>query len=302
MWQFDFRILVHILILFDAVGDILAEFNDAPVLTFYDSYRTGDAAFPVASEMIIGKESMVLIDAQFQKSAARDLVSKMKSYGKKLQTIFITHSDPDFYFGLGEILKYFPNTTVCAANITRTRIEATKDQKLAYWKPIMGDEAPEKIVVPELLRGDRLCIDDHEIIVKGDLENEPCKIYLSMPKLNAIFGGIAVTGNNIHVWMADTLSNESIQNRIDTLNQIMNEPAQRVIPSHLLPGAQQTKVSVEFSKNYVLNFVQQWKLAGNDTQRLIDEMKRLYPNLKDISNLEFSAQVATGRVEWVPAC
>lgn len=75
-----------------------------------DIYNPGDASvFPVSSEIIYGDKDAVLIDAQFQKNDAQALVDKIKASGKNLTYIYISHSDPDFYFGLDVITEAFPN-------------------------------------------------------------------------------------------------------------------------------------------------------------------------------------------------
>lgn len=97
--------------------------------------------FPVSSEIISGKTEVALIDAQFQRNDAEALVKKIKQSGKKLTTIYISQADPDFYFGLDVITKAFPQAKVLATPQTIEEIEATKDGKMAYWGPILKENA-----------------------------------------------------------------------------------------------------------------------------------------------------------------
>jgi hypothetical protein len=58
-------------------------------------YNPGEkSVFPVSSEIISGKHEVALIDAQFQRNDAEELVKKIKATGKKLTTVYISHSDP----------------------------------------------------------------------------------------------------------------------------------------------------------------------------------------------------------------
>ena len=59
-----------------------------------------DAIFAVSSELLTGASDAVLVDAQFSTADAAKLVEKIKGSGKKLTTIYISHGDPDYYFGL----------------------------------------------------------------------------------------------------------------------------------------------------------------------------------------------------------
>ncbi len=67
-----------------------------------------DAIFPVSSVLVSGQHDAILIDAQFGKSQAAKVVDMVRASGKKLTTIYISHGDPDFYFGLDTVLAAFP--------------------------------------------------------------------------------------------------------------------------------------------------------------------------------------------------
>ena len=72
-------------------------------------YNPGDkAVFPVTSSLILGKHDALLVDAQFSSHEADELVRRIQASGKRLTTIFISHGDPDFYFGLDTLLRAFP--------------------------------------------------------------------------------------------------------------------------------------------------------------------------------------------------
>ncbi|WP_063654155.1 hypothetical protein [Candidatus Arsenophonus triatominarum] len=75
----------------------------------------------------------------------------MRNSCKKLTTIYISHSDPDYYFALEVITNAFPNAKVLATAETVKAIKATKDGKLADWGPILKEQAPTKIIVPDVL-------------------------------------------------------------------------------------------------------------------------------------------------------
>jgi glyoxylase-like metal-dependent hydrolase (beta-lactamase superfamily II) len=104
--------------------------------------------FPVSSEIVTGQTDAVLIDAQFQRNDAEALVQKIKATGKKLTTVYISHSDPDYYFGLDVIQAAFPDAKIVATPQTVAAIQASKDGKLAHWGPILKDNAPKALVVP----------------------------------------------------------------------------------------------------------------------------------------------------------
>src|SRR5437868_12492317 len=78
-------------------------------------YNASENSFGVASVIVSGKTDAVLIDAQFTLAEAEKVAQQIKQSGKKLTTIYVSHGDPDFYFGLEVFKKHFPGVTVYAS-------------------------------------------------------------------------------------------------------------------------------------------------------------------------------------------
>src|SRR6188768_2886305 len=93
-------------------------------------YNASENSFGVASVIVSGKTDAVLIDAQFTLAEAEKVAQEIKAGGKKLTTIYVSHGDPDFYFGLEVFKKYFPEVTVYASPSTVEHIKATSQKKL----------------------------------------------------------------------------------------------------------------------------------------------------------------------------
>ena len=88
-------------------------------------YHANEAGIGVASVIVYGKTEAVLIDAQFTLADAENVAKEIKATGKKLNTIFVSHGDPDYYFGLQVFKKYFPEVTVYATAETVEHIKIT---------------------------------------------------------------------------------------------------------------------------------------------------------------------------------
>jgi glyoxylase-like metal-dependent hydrolase (beta-lactamase superfamily II) len=256
--------------------------------------------FPVSSELITGQTDAVLIDAQFQRNDAQALVQKIKASGKKLTTVYISHSDPDFYFGLDVIQAAFPDAKIVATPQTVAAIQASKDGKLAHWGPILKDNAPKAVVVPEPLSGDSLELEGRKIQVVGLDGPTPERTFAWIPSLKAVVGGIPVSAN-IHVWIADTQAPASRAGWLKTLGRIEALHPKTVVPGHYLPNADgsapYTLASVKFTRGYLQAFEIEAKKA-KDSAALIAAMKKRYPKLQDTSSLELSAKVIKGDMKW----
>ncbi|MRT14608.1 MBL fold metallo-hydrolase [Enterobacteriaceae bacterium RIT711] len=258
-------------------------------------YNPGEkSVFPVSSEIVSGEKEVVLIDAQFQSSDADQLIEKIKATGKTLTTVYISHSDPDFYFGLDKIKAAFPQAKIVATPETIAAINASKDGKLAYWGPILKENAPQSVVVPQPLQGNSFMVDGQKIEVKGPT---PDRTYVWIPALKAVVGGVPVAGNNIHLWVADTQTPQSRADWQQTLESIKALKPEVVVPGHFLPGAPQTLESVSFTQNY-LTTLEKALPKAKDSAQLIAAMKKQYPGLKDESSLELSAKVLKGEMNW----
>jgi glyoxylase-like metal-dependent hydrolase (beta-lactamase superfamily II) len=279
---------------FTSVFGLSAVANAAEPLKM-EVYNPGErSVFPVSSEIVSGAHEVVLIDAQFQRNDAEQLVKKIKATGKKLTTVYISHSDPDFYFGLDVIKAAFPQVKIIATPETVKAIESSKDGKLAYWGPILKDNAPGKAIVPQPMEGKSFTVDGQQIEVKGPTAD---RTYVWIPSLKAVVGGVPVAGNNIHPWIADT---QTVQSRADwqqTLEGIKALEPQVVVPGHFLPGAAQTLESVTFTQNY-LTALESALPQAKDSAELNAAMNKQYPNLKDESSLELSAKVLKGEMKW----
>ncbi|MEN5018146.1 MBL fold metallo-hydrolase [Erwinia sp. Eh17-17] len=261
-------------------------------------YNPGEASmFAVSSEIISGPHEVVLIDAQFQRNDAEALVKRIKATGKTLTTVFISQSDPDFYFGLDTIQRAFPQAKILATAATVDLIKQSKDGKLAFWGPKMGANAPQSLVVPEVLTGNSFRVDGETIEVKGIDGPQPQNTYLWVPALKTVMGGVVVYGNNIHVWMADAQHAEERSAWQQKLEAIHALKPVRVVPGHFLPGAAETLASVNFTQQY-LKTAETVLAESKDAASYTAAMKTRYPALKDASSLELSAKVLKGEMKW----
>ncbi|NSL55888.1 MBL fold metallo-hydrolase [Uliginosibacterium aquaticum] len=260
-------------------------------------YNPGEnAIFPVSSSILSGEHEAILIDAQFQRNDAEALVQKLKASGKTLSTIYISHSDPDYYFGLDVIQAAFPAAKIVATPQTVAHIKASMDSKLAYWGPILKDNAPQKLVLPEVLAGDTLKLEGQRIQIKGLKGPSPERSYLWIPSLKTVAGGVVVS-SGIHVWVADTQSAKSRQDWQATLKAIAALKPAAVVPGHYLGDAPKGLGAVSYTGDYLKAFEKEAARA-KDSATLIKAMSASYPQAGEAASLEISAKVIKGEMKW----
>ncbi|HGM5581781.1 TPA: MBL fold metallo-hydrolase [Pseudomonas putida] len=262
-----------------------------------DVYNPGhDALFPVSSVIVSGERDAVLVDAQFGKAQAEQVAERLRASGKRLTTIYISHGDPDYYFGLDTLTQAFPDAKVVASAATVTHIRQTMDAKLAYWGPQMGADKPTKLVVPQVLVGNRLELEGQALEVVGLDGPQPERSFVWIPSIKAVVGGVVVS-ENIHVWMADTQSAKSHADWLATLAHIEQLGPRTVIPGHYLGQSSRSLEAVRFTAGYIRAFDSETAKAG-DSAALIAAMTKRYPDLADESSLELGAKVAKGEMKW----
>ncbi len=260
-------------------------------------YNPGESAiFAVSSELLTGANDAVLVDAQFSTADAAKLVEMIKASGKKLTTIYISHGDPDFYFGLETLHAAFPDARIVATPQTVAHIQASKDEKLKIWGPQLGANAPAQVVVPSPLDGDTLQLEGQELKIIGLDGASPDRTALWVPSIRSVMGGVLVDAGS-HVFMADTQTPQSHQDWLTALRQIQDMAPTRVIPGHYAQGAPQDLAAVEFTANYIRAFDEEAAKA-KDSTALIAAMKQRYPGLQGEASLELSAKVAKGELPW----
>ncbi|MEK7432939.1 MAG: MBL fold metallo-hydrolase [Cyanobacteriota bacterium] len=259
-------------------------------------YNASENSFGVASVLVFGKKDAVLIDAQFTLSDAEKVAQEIKNSGKNLVTIYISHGDPDFYFGLEVFKKYFPEVTVYASPATVEHIKNTSQKKLEVWGERLGNKITSNIVLPQVLKGSSIDLEDHKLEIIG-LEEFPNKTFLWIPSIKAVIGGINIFGNTFHLWMADS-QNEEVRNKwISVLDKIISLNPEIVIPAHAKSETEFDISAIEHTKTYI-QFYEEALKSNKNSESLITALKTKYPTLTFETALQIGAKVNTGEMKW----
>jgi glyoxylase-like metal-dependent hydrolase (beta-lactamase superfamily II) len=272
---------------------LIAPFANAEQLQVTSYNPAEKAIFPVTSSLITGEKEAILVDAQFSIIDADALVTMINDSGKKLTTIYISGGDPDFYFGLQPIVEAFPEAKVIASSAVVKHIEQTKENKLAYWGPILGSNAPSKVIIPEISDSTELTLEGKKIKIH---EINTHQAYLWLPSIKTALGGVLVS-NGIHLWTADSQSVSARQEWLAALDRLIDLNPLKVIPGHYLGDIPAGDKAVKFTKNYLLTYESILTTKPNSTQ-LIERLKNTFPNLPVDDGLAISAKVNTGEIKW----
>lgn len=261
-------------------------------------FPAGENGFFRAPVLITGASEALLIDGGFTYADGRTVAEAIKASGKTLTAIYVSQSDPDYYFSLKPIKEAFPDAKVIAASETVAAIQASVEKKLAVWGPQLKENGPQTladIIIPEAFDGPSLTVDGEavEIVAAEGLAN---RRYLFVPSQNAVFGGVMIF-SGVHVWTADTQAKEQRAAWIANLDKIAALKPATVVPGHLVPSAATDLSGVEFTKAYLLAFEEELAKA-TDSVALKAAMIARFPDLGMGVALEIGAKVATGEMKW----
>lgn len=262
-----------------------------------DTYNPGKKSiFPVTSTLVSGPTEAILIDAQFQKDDAKAVVDMIQASGKPLKSVYISHGDPDFYFGLDEITKAFPEAKIEATTETRAYIEKSMKPKNAHWGPILNENAPSELILPEEIESDTLRVDDIEIKIMG-LDGPDAKhSFVWIPSSKTILGGVSLF-ENMHVWMADSQTQTERNAWRDKLDMMLELNPETVIPGHYVGKSAKDITIIRYMKRYLTDFETAAEMSNNSDE-LKAEMIKKYPDAGGLPVLETSAKVITGEMSW----
>jgi glyoxylase-like metal-dependent hydrolase (beta-lactamase superfamily II) len=275
-----------------------AEKTMATTTLSWKHFPAGETGFFRAPVLGFGASEAVLIDGGFTLPDGKTLAEAIKANGKKLTTIYISQSDPDYYFSLAPIKAAFPEARVIAASATIAAIKGNVDKKLATWGPQLKDNGPQTladIVMPEAFDGKSLTLEGQaiEIVDANGLAN---RRYLWAPSLNAIFGGVLLF-SGVHVWTADTQGAEARAAWVKELDAMAARHPAVVVPGHMAPGAATDASAIRYTRDYLLAFEEELAKAA-DSAALIAAMGKRYPNAGMGVALQIGAKVAKGEMKW----
>lgn len=264
----------------------------------WQHFPAGPNGFFRAPVLVSGATEAVLIDAGFSFSDGQALADAIKATGKTLTTIYISQSDPDYYFSLKPIVAAFPEARVLAASDTLAAINGNVEKKIAAWTAQLGDNGPKSmddIVLPEAFDGASLTVDGEtiEIVAAEGLAN---RRYLFVPSLNAVFGGVMIFSGT-HVWTADTATPELRAAWVANLDLIAARDPAIVVPGHMTPDAEIGAAAIAHTKAYLVAFDEEQAKAA-DSAALKAAMEARFPGLGMSVALDIGSKVATGEMQW----
>ena len=231
---------------------------------------------PMASTLIYGKNDAVLVDAFMTVEQANALADWIASKNKNLTTIYITHGHGDHWFGVGTILKRFPNARVVATpNTIKVMQGNASPQGLAAWGAGFPGQIPENLVMAEELEGNVIELEGRELVVvelgHTDTDHTTC---LHVPSIGLVVAGDAAY-NDVHLYFVESTA-EQRQEWLAALDKIESLNPRAVVASHKRPENEDGPWIIEETRKYIRDF-DRLAETTKTAQELYAKMLELYP-------------------------
>ena len=263
------------------------------------AFKVLDLDFPAGSKnktatLVTGESEALLVDAGFTRADGHRLVAEILDSGKRLTTVFISHGDPDFYFGAEVRADAFPDVKFVATEHTIEHIHHSYEGKLKAWAAL-GPNLPTRLVGLEPLTGD-LTLEGHRFELKGGPAALPDRYYLWQAEQRAILGGVLLFQQE-HVWVADTPTPGDRAAWIDLLDEMAALDPQLVVPGHRLPGTAADISAITATREYLVAFEEELGKAA-DGAALTEALVGRYPSHGMLIAAQIGAKVAKGEMKW----
>ncbi|WP_371574295.1 MBL fold metallo-hydrolase [Streptomyces sp. NBC_01314] len=262
-------------------------------------FKVIDLDFPVGSKnktatLITGEEQAFLIDAGFTRADGHRLVAEILDSGKTLTKVFISHADPDFYWGAEVIADAFPTAELLATPLVIEHIAAAYEGKLKAWEAV-GANRPTRLVELAELTGD-ITFEGHVFQLKGGHPGLPDRHYLWQAEHRAIVAGVLLFQNE-HVWVADTATPESRTVWIELLDEMAALAPAFAVPGHRLPTTTVDAGPIAYTRDYLTTFEDELGKADNG-EALTKALVARYPDCGMLIAAQLGAKVAKGEMTW----
>jgi glyoxylase-like metal-dependent hydrolase (beta-lactamase superfamily II) len=258
-----------------------------------------DLDFPVGSKnktatLVSGEREVLLVDAAFTRADGHRLAAAVLDSGRTLTTVFVSHGDPDFYFGAEVLADAFPEATFVATPAVIEHIQHSYAGKLKAWAAL-GANLPTRLVELTPLTGD-LTLEGHRFELRGGPADLPDRHYLWQAESRAVLGGVLLFAGE-HVWTADTTKPEQRAAWFALLDEMAALDPQLVVPGHRLPSAPADASAIAATRDYLLAFEEELAKAA-DGAALTEALVQRYPGHGMLIAAQIGAKVAKNEMAW----
>jgi len=210
-----------------------------------------DDGFRVASVILEGEESCMIVDTQWTLSNAHRVLAEIYQTGKPLTDIYLTHGHPDHYFGTQVFTAAFPDATVWGVQDTKEVIDREFLPKIDHWKKEVGAlNCPDKAINITLVEGDCIMFEGNEIKLElkvwGDMK---WNTMVYVPSIRALICSDVVF-NKAHPFTCELTPKGRLGWIEDCKKIIARDDVDIIIPGHAMEDMEFNESGPQYTIDY----------------------------------------------------
>jgi glyoxylase-like metal-dependent hydrolase (beta-lactamase superfamily II) len=247
--------------------------------------------------------SVVAIDSLLTVSEARAMRAGLEALGKPLQAVLLTHSHPDHYGGLTELVAGDDVPIIAPQGVIDT-ITADDDAKEQILRPMFGDEWAVRRTFPNtpIRDGDSVTFDDatFTVIDLGPSESPHDSPWILGGDERIVFLGDQIYDHK-HCFLADGFHRQWLEN-IETLRERF--PSDAVF--HVGHGGSASPADWDWQRRYIETFLNavraaDWASPEAAHASVVEEMKRFLPSDELLFLMDLSIEPVAAQLGLVAA-
>lgn len=244
----------------------------------------------VNSFILSDAENIIVVDMLRNSAEAEQLADHIKSSGKKLKCIFVTHGHPDHYIGLGVFHRRYPDVPikVATAGVLEDIIGFSQWMESVGWleaephMKVKTDENPGGFDYANIISVLdepflKLPLEANKIQVRADYPGNECghMTTLAMPEQKAFLASDLLY-DKVHTWCGPGVNKQEIHHWIEILDGMLEMANGGEWTFYAGHGGSGDKVLVSTMQGYLRKFLE--VTASEKTkQSAIDKMKGYFP-------------------------
>jgi len=241
--------------------------------------------------LIYGDREAVLVDTFTSIAQNDELVAWVKSFNRKLTHIYITHGHGDHWFGVGQLLKAFPEAIAVgtASTVADAPINDQPAWRENFWEKLFPGEIPAS-VYPVVLEGNYIDLEGHrlEIIDTGHTDTAH-STSLWVPDLRLVVAGDVVY-NHIHPFTMESTT-ESREHWAQAAERLKALNPVAIISGHKQPDLADDPETATLTAAYLRDF-NRIESETSTSLEFYDRMLELYPRWANPGSLWGGAKIA----------
>jgi glyoxylase-like metal-dependent hydrolase (beta-lactamase superfamily II) len=208
-----------------------------------------------SATLIYGEHDALLVDSFTTQAQNEELIEWIRSFGKQLKRIYITHGHGDHLFGLNQLMTAFPTAeAVAQPNVIETaHFQGSEAYMGSFWDALFPEQIAKPIVFPEPLDGDRLDIEGHEIrVIPTGYTDTEFTTAVWVPELRLLVAGDVVY-DDTHPYLAEA-DHDTREAWASTLDQLQQLHPRTVVAGHGWPGKTVGAEAIDATAAYLRDF------------------------------------------------